>query len=80
MKELKAREKGPKVNIILFEEDLTVKELNKALKKLKVRKTPRPDGIHNEMLKQLGTKGKKLVLSYINLFRTNFKYHLYHRP
>ena len=67
LKELKAREKGPNANIKLFEEDLTINELNKALKKLKVRKTPGPDGIHNEMLKQLGTKGKKVVLNYINL-------------
>ena len=46
-KELKSRAKAPNVNVKLFEEDLRMSELNKALKKLKPRKSPGTDGLHN---------------------------------
>ena len=66
IKELKAKESAPGPNIKDFEEELTLTELNKALKKLKPRKSPGPDKIHNEMLTHLGLPGKKVILSFIN--------------
>ena len=42
-------------------------ELSKAVKKLKVRKSPGPDQIHNEMLTHLGGTGKRVILNLINL-------------
>ena len=66
-KELKSREKAPTANVRLFEEELTMSELNKSLKKLKQHKSPGPDGLHNEMLKNLGPKAKQVLLQYINL-------------
>ena len=66
-KELKSREKAPTANVKLFEQDLTMTELNKALKKLKPRKSPGPDGLHNEMLKNLGPRAKQVLLQYINM-------------
>jgi len=42
-------------------------ELNKALNKLKNRKSPGPDKIHNEMLLQLSPTGKRTLLHLINL-------------
>ena len=42
-------------------------ELNKALKKLRSRKSPGPDQIHNEILTHLGNTGKKVILQFINL-------------
>ena len=40
---------------------------NKSLKKLKPRKSPGPDGIHNEMLTHLCTEAKIILLSIINI-------------
>ena len=65
--ELKAKEKSAGANIEMFEENFTLSELNSALKKLKTRKSPGPDGIHNEMLKHLGLTGKIIILKFINL-------------
>ena len=56
---MRAKESAPGPNIKDFEEELTLTELNKALKKLKPRKSPGPDKIHNEMLTHLGLPGKK---------------------
>ena len=42
-------------------------ELNKHLKKLKRRKSPGPDKLHNEMLTHLGPIGKQVLLRLINL-------------
>lgn len=42
-------------------------ELNNALKKLKTRKSPGPDKIHNEMLTHLGFLGRKVILAFLNL-------------
>ena len=66
IEELKAEESTPSANIQTFEEELTLSEFNKALKKLKVRKSPGPDKIHNEMLKHLGLPGRKVILNFIN--------------
>ena len=51
----------------IFEDPLTLGELDSALNKLKMRKSPGPDKIHNEMLCNLGEKGKALVLKLFNL-------------
>ena len=66
LKDLKTREKAPRANIKLFDDNFTISELNKAMKKLKSRKSPGPDKIHNEMLTHLGQDAKKVILSFIN--------------
>ena len=66
LKELKNKEKSASTNNKIFEENFTFSELNSALKKLKARKSPGPDCIHNEMLKHLGHQGKLVLLEFIN--------------
>ena len=66
LKNLKAQEKAPTSSTKLFDENFNISEFNKALKKLKSRKSPGPDKIHNEMLTHLGNKGKKIILYVIN--------------
>lgn len=66
IKGLKTEEKAPTVNISLFEEDFSMSELSKAIKKLKTRKSPGPDKVHNEMLLQLGRTGREILLHLIN--------------
>ena len=66
LKLLKSKEKAPKANIKLFDDNFNTRELNKAIKKLRSRKSPGPDNIHNEMLTHLGSVGKKVVLFLIN--------------
>ena len=63
---LKNKEKASNASIALFEEALTLTELNRAMKKLKSHKAPGPDKIHNEMLTNLGPKGKNVILQLIN--------------
>ena len=46
---------------------ITMKELEKATKKLKLKKSPGPDGITNEMIKNLGTAAKKKLLEIYNI-------------
>ena len=67
LKELKQREKEKANDNPLFEDTFTIQELNFALKKLKQRKSPGPDHIHNEMLMHLGQEGKKALLHLINM-------------
>ena len=67
IQDLKAEESSPTANIKEFEEELTMSELNNALKKLKTRKSPGPDKIHNEMLTHLGFLGRKVILAFLNL-------------
>ena len=67
IKKLKEKEKAPSVNQAVFEENFTISELNTAMKKLKPRKSPGPDKLHNEMLVKLGPIGRKAVLRLINL-------------
>ena len=67
LQKLKALEKAPSASQEIFEADFTMSELNKQLKKLKRRKSPGPDKLHNEMLVHLGPIGKKTVLRLINL-------------
>lgn len=66
---LKTKEKDTMTPSI-FDDPFTIGELNSALKKLKKRKSPGPDKIHNEMLQNLGKKGMSLVL---NLFNKTWK-------
>ena len=63
---LKSKEKAPKANIKLFDDNFNSRELRTAMKKLRSRKSPGPDNIHNEMLTHLGSIGKKVVLFLIN--------------
>ena len=67
LKELKAKEKAPSANQAIFEEQFTMAELDRAMKKLKSRKSPGPDKLHNEMLVKLGPIGKRAILCLINL-------------
>uniref|UniRef100_A0A0B7BHQ4 Reverse transcriptase domain-containing protein n=1 Tax=Arion vulgaris TaxID=1028688 RepID=A0A0B7BHQ4_9EUPU len=64
--ELKIKEHACSTNIALFEDDFTQTELTRAMKKLKLRKSPGPDKIHNEMLIHLGNVGKAVILDLIN--------------
>ena len=47
-------------------ECLTLRELEEALKKMKQKKAPGPDGITNEMLKHLGPGTKRTLLRIYN--------------
>ena len=67
IQDLKTEETTPTANIKDFEEEITMPELNKALKKLKIRKSPGSDKIHNEMLTHLGLPGKKVILQFLNI-------------
>ena len=49
-----------------FLDILTESELDTAIKKLKKRKSPGPDKVHNEMLINLGRKGKLTLLKLYN--------------
>ena len=49
-----------------FIKDFTLAELEKALRKLKKRKSPGPDKVHNEMLLNIGPKGKDALLLLVN--------------
>ena len=66
LSELKQREKERSDPASIFTEQLTTEELDFALKSLKGKKSPGPDKIHNEMLKNLGQTGKKVLLHLIN--------------
>ena len=61
LKELKTLEKSTPTAPLL-EELFTMQELEEALKKLKTRKSPGPDKVHNEMLQHLGCAGKTSLL------------------
>ncbi|GFR81082.1 RNA-directed DNA polymerase from mobile element jockey [Elysia marginata] len=50
LRELKQKEKAPGVNLSFFQNCFKLSELNRAMKKLKLRKSPGPDRLHNEML------------------------------
>ena len=67
LKTLKSEEKAPRPSIQSFEENFSLFELRKAIKQLKVRKSPGPDQICNEMLTHLGDTGKKIILKLINI-------------
>ena len=47
-------------------DNLTLSELEDAIKKLKQKKAPGPDGVTNEMLKHLGPGAKRILLSVFN--------------
>ena len=51
---------------VIFEEEITEMDLNKAIKKLKKKKAPGPDKVHNEMLINLGKLGKTVLLKLYN--------------
>ena len=50
----------------VFQDELTMPELDKAMRLLKKNKSPGPDHIHNEMLMNLGNKGKEALLMLLN--------------
>ena len=49
-----------------MEADFTMYELNSAIKNLKTKKSPGPDGITNEMIKHLSILAKEILLSLYN--------------
>ena len=51
---------------VAFETPFNVAELNTVLKRLKNNKAPGSDNIKNELLKNLGRKGKLVLLALIN--------------
>ena len=50
-----------------MKEDLTMAELKKAIKQLKKKKSPGPDGVTNEMLQHLGNTTMQKLLDIFNL-------------
>jgi ribonuclease HI len=62
----KRKRQSPTVNNCPFEQDFNMTELDTAVKKLACRKAPGPDNIKNEMIKNLGPKGKTSLLNLIN--------------
>ena len=57
---------APRHKHMAFETPFNLAELNTALKRLKNNKVPGSDNIKNELLKNLGGKGKLVLLSLIN--------------
>ena len=53
-----------------MKQPLTLHELEIALRKLKTRKSPGPDGITNEMLKHLGNTA---VLKLLEIFNSSWE-------
>ena len=51
----------------LMQSCLTLNELDTAIRKLKKKKSPGPDGISNEMIQHLGNKAKDKLLEIFNL-------------
>ena len=49
-----------------MKEELNIRELEAAIRKLKTRKAPGPDGVSNDMLKHLGPTPKKTLLEMYN--------------
>lgn len=66
LRELKYRERKISETNNIFTDPFTPSELQQALNKLKMKKSPGPDKIHNEMIKHLGPLGKKTLLHLIN--------------
>ena len=66
LKELKEKERSRPANIPIFNQPFTHQELQNAISKLKPRKSPGPDKVHNEMLQNLGPLGKEHLLNFIN--------------
>ena len=67
LQDLKSQEKAPSAGIQVFEDNFTLAELNKAMKKLKRRKAPGEDKVHNEMLINLGETGRQAILCLFNM-------------
>ena len=64
---LKEEEKKPSDTLpSVFQDELTMSELEKAMRLLKKNKSPGPDLIHNEMLMNLSPKGKEALLMLLN--------------
>merc|ERR1712062_779841 len=57
IKDLKSKEKAHTASPQVFEESFSLAELNRAMKKLKKRKAPGPDKLHNEVLINLEETG-----------------------
>ena len=73
LKELKDKERMIAKPPTIFTEKFTMNELESVLKILKKKKSPGPDKIHNEMLQNLGTQGKRVLLHLLNLTWTSGK-------
>ena len=65
-KVLRKQEKKLTANIKLFDTNFTPTEMKSALRKLKNGKTPGPDKITNEMMKNLCDKSLSILLKFIN--------------
>ena len=66
LKELKEREKSQITQDSIFDDPFTPEELEQAIHNLKTKKSPGPDKVHNEMIKNLGQVGKQTLLDIIN--------------
>ena len=57
----------PKVHTPSMTDDLTMAELNDAIRRLKSKKAPGKDGVCNEMIKHLGKNARQKLLELFNL-------------
>ena len=65
--EMKEKEKKMDTSLPVMQNDITKEELQKAIGKLKKRKSPGPDDITNEMLSHLGNTAQQKLLDIFNL-------------
>ena len=65
-KQFKLHEKSPTCNDLPFEQDFSLQELEKSIRRAPQKKAPGPDKITNEMIAHLGKVAKTKLLSFIN--------------
>ena len=65
-KQFKLHEKSPTCNDLPFEQDFSLQELDKSIRRAPQKKAPGPDKITNEMIAHLGKVAKTKLLSFIN--------------
>ena len=62
----KRKKNAPTCNDRPFEQDFSMQELNRAIKKAAPRKAPGPDRVTNEMVSHLGHTARSKLLEFIN--------------
>ena len=65
--QIEEERRKPKVLTPYMTDDLTMAELNDAIRRLKSKKAPGKDGVCNEMIKHLGENARQKLLEFFNL-------------